>query len=159
MVFNSDIDEAMADIKKSMLLLRRNSDADSALFWEALLEVNRALATEDTEKAIRYLKELLKVFELSSKYEFPDVYTHITNAYEYVSQSGRNLEDVNSVIKTIKRYSAVSHLKTVKSPAIWRIEPYNSNEKASNVKSGTPRPELRLVSAYDLKAEYADRNS
>ena len=60
MVFNSDIDEAMVDIKNAMLLLRLKSDADSVLFWEALLEVNRALAIEDTEKAIRYLKELNK---------------------------------------------------------------------------------------------------
>jgi len=110
MVFSSDIDEAMADIKKAMLLLRRNSDADSALFWEALLEVNRALAIEDTEKAIRYLKELLKVFVLSNKSEFPDVCIHITNAYEHVSQLGRNLEDVNSIIKAIERYGSVSHV-------------------------------------------------
>jgi len=116
MVDNSGINEAMDDITKAMRLLRCDLHSESALFWEALLEVNRALTIEDTEKAVRYLKELLKVFVLSSRSEFPDVYTHITNAYENLSQSGRNSVDVNDILKTIERYGMVSHVSTVKSP-------------------------------------------
>jgi len=104
MVYNSGIDRAMDDIKKAMSLLRQNTDSDSILFWEALLEVNRAFAMEDTDKAMGYLTELLKVFILSNKSEFPDVYTHITNAYAHVNPSYRNLEDF---IKTVEKYKAV----------------------------------------------------
>jgi hypothetical protein len=100
---NSVIDAAMDDIKKGMLLLRQNEDSDSILFWEALLEVNRALAKEDTERAIRYLKELLQVPILSNRFEFREICAHITDAYERVSQSGRNLEDMQTIGKVIER--------------------------------------------------------
>jgi hypothetical protein len=97
MVYNSDIDEAMDDIKNAMHLLRQNfPDSDSIRFWEALLEVNRAFAMEDTETAMRYLTE---VFAFSSRSEFPEVCTHITNAYEHVNQSCRNLEIYNLSLK------------------------------------------------------------
>jgi hypothetical protein len=102
MAYNPDMDTAMANIKEGMVLLRRNSDADSILFWEALLEVNRALAIEDTERAVSYLKELLRA-PLSSRVEFRGVYAHITGAYEHLNQPGRNLEDVQSIVKTIER--------------------------------------------------------
>ena len=94
MEYNSDIDDAIDDIKKAMHLLRQNTDSDSIRFWGVLLEVNRALAMEDTETAWGYLTEL-KAFARPSRSEFPDVYTHITNAYEHVNQSCRNLENYN----------------------------------------------------------------
>jgi len=91
MEYNPDIDEAMDDIKDAMHLLRQNADADSIRFWGVLLEVNRALAMEDTETARGYLTEL-KAFARPGRSEFPDVYTHITNAYEHVNHSCRNPE-------------------------------------------------------------------
>ena len=106
----SNIDEAMAEIRLAMLLLRRNSNPDSALFWEALLEVNRALAKEDIEKAIRYLNALLKVFILSYRTEFPDVYEHARNGYEQLLDESDNAEDVHSMMKSIQRYGAISRV-------------------------------------------------
>lgn len=102
MAYNSAIDAAMDDITKGMFLLRRNNDEDSILFWEALLEINKAFAIEDTERAVIYLKALLKA-PLSGRFEFRDVYAHITDAYERVSQLDRDREDYQSIIKGIER--------------------------------------------------------
>lgn len=99
LVYNSDIDEAMDDIKNAMHLLRQNADPDSIRFWGVLLEVNRAFAMEDTETAMRYLTEL---YAFSSRSEFPEVCTHITNAYEHVNQLCRNLEIYNLSLKQWK---------------------------------------------------------
>ena len=107
MVYNSHIDEAMDDIRNAMHLLRQNADSDSVRFWEALLEVNRALAMENTDTAMRYLTELVKEFALFNRSGFPEVYTHITNAYEQVNRSCRNLEDLQSAIETEERFTAV----------------------------------------------------
>jgi hypothetical protein len=106
MVYNPDIDEAMDDINEVMHLLRWNGDSESLQFWKALLEVNRALAMEDTEKAMRYLTELIQAFELSGRSEFPDAYTHITGAYEHMNTICRNLEEIQSIITTGEKYSA-----------------------------------------------------
>jgi hypothetical protein len=100
---NSDIDIAMEDLKKGMLLLRRNNDSDSILYWEALLEVNRTLAMEDTERALGYLKELLKMHIPESRFEFHDVYIDIMDAYKHIRQSGRSLEYMQSIVATIER--------------------------------------------------------
>ena len=110
MVYNSNIDDAMDEIKQAMDLLRRNTDSDSILFWEALLEINRAFATEDIEKARGYLTELLKVFILSSRSDFPDVYPHLINAYEHAMKLSRNSEGVKSIIETIERYNTISRV-------------------------------------------------
>ena len=107
MVYNSDVDEAMDDIKKAMHLLRLNTDPDSVLFWEALLEVNRAFAMEDTEKAIRSLKNLSEAPVLSGRSEFSEVYSHITHAYTRMNQSCRNPDDAQSLVQTVKKYTAV----------------------------------------------------
>ena len=102
MVFDSNIDAAMDDIKKGMVLLRCNSDTDSLLFWEALLEVNKALAIEDTERALRYLKKLLEA-PLSSRLEFRHVFVHIADAYGRITQRGRNLEDIQAIVKAVEQ--------------------------------------------------------
>jgi hypothetical protein len=102
MVYNSDTDAAMNDLKKGMLLLRENPDPDSILFWEALLEVNKALAIVDTERALSYLRELLKV-PVPSQFEFRDVYAYIRDAHERLEHPGINLEYLQSIVKEKER--------------------------------------------------------
>ena len=106
MVYHPDIDEAMDEINKAMHLLRWNADSDSIQFWKALLEVNRALAMENTGKARRYLTDLINAFELSGRSEFPDAYANLRSAYEHMNKIARKPEEVHSTIPGREKYPA-----------------------------------------------------
>lgn len=89
MVYNSDIDAAVDEIKRGMVLIRRYKDTYSVLLWLLLLEINKALTTEDIPKALKYLKEIQEMPQPSSREEVRDVYAHIHDAYERISRTAR----------------------------------------------------------------------